>query len=83
MPIRAQSRANNYSDKEKLLFAHYGLDDLLDHLDAVTLYRMAVNKAFMMNDQGAYADSLRRCVQALDSCTAYRFSPQWEEMIQI
>ena len=73
----------NWSDKELKLVEHYGYSDLADRVEPLMLYRMMVNKAFAINDQSEYANSLRRCSYALDNCTVYRMTPEFDKLITV
>jgi hypothetical protein len=71
-----------FSDKERDLFVFFGLSNLIDYIEPVTLYQMCVEKAFLDDIQGPYVDSLRRCYKALRNCSVYRMTQEWDEMIQ-
>jgi hypothetical protein len=73
----------NYSDGEIKLFSYFGFTDLLEAVEPLTLYRMAVSRAFADNDQTAYADSLRRCVLATDEGWPYRLTAEFNALIKI
>lgn len=76
-------RNSEYSEKEQRLFTHFGYDDLLmTHIDPLGMYRLAVTRAFISNEQGPWADSLRRCIQAMETCRIYRMTPEWDAMIE-
>jgi hypothetical protein len=72
-----------YSDKEVLLFKEFQLDHLLSHVAPVTLYHMAMEKAFITDLRGSAVDSLRRCLIAIKDCGAYRMTPEFDALIDI
>lgn len=76
----------DYSEKEIKLLLFFGLEKLLDERDGFitppTLYRMAVEKAFIDNLQGPEVESLRRCYKALIKSEIYRGTFEWDNLIQ-
>jgi hypothetical protein len=76
----------DYSEKEMKLFKYFGYDSptLLDdnHISAPALYQMMVNKAFCNDMLGTEVNSLRKCYKALQSCSVYRMTTAWDDMIE-
>jgi hypothetical protein len=70
-----------YSDKEREMLECFVDSNLLDNVDPVTVYRIAVHEAFIANINGPAVDDLRRTFTALELGTCTRLSPEWDEMI--
>lgn len=76
---------NNYSEKEIELLKYFGISEhLLGDccISAPALYRVAVEKAFCENMKGVEVESLRRCYNALQKCSIYRLTKEWDAMIE-
>jgi hypothetical protein len=61
-------KENIYSKKEISLFKHFGVDYFLGtslECDPMTIYRQAVEVAFLEDMSGPMVESLRRCMKAL------------------
>ena len=71
-----------YSEKEQRLIEHFGFQDVAQNVFPPVLYPMMAAKAFIINEQGPYADSLRRLMAAFETGKAYRLTPEWDAMIQ-
>jgi len=76
-----------YSDKELQLFEYFGFGKLLvndgdERIAAPVIYRMLVEKAFADNMQGPEVESLRRCFNALQQCSPYRLTEEWDALIE-
>jgi hypothetical protein len=76
---------NEYSQKEIDLFKYFGYDYFVSdgHISAPVIYRMMVEKAFLEDMKGKPVESLRRCQKALNSCSVYRLTPEWDAMIEM
>lgn len=72
---------NEYSKKEIELFEYFGIKDIYEDLTAPQIYRMMVEKAFGKNMQGEHVESLRRCFNALMSCSVLRMTREWDDLI--
>lgn len=72
-----------YSKKEWRLIDHFKFMKVAEHVFPPVLYSFMASKAFIMNEQGPYADSLRRAVCALESGKINRLTPEWESLIQL
>jgi hypothetical protein len=70
-----------YSVAEMILFDHFGMADIAPNIQPPMLYTMLASKAFIMNDQTSWSDSLRRCITALEKGTTYRMTPEWDRLI--
>lgn len=70
-----------YSNAEMAMFTHFGMADIAANIQPPMLYTLLASKAFMMNDQTPWSDSLRRCITALEKGTAYRMTPEWDALI--
>lgn len=73
----------DYSEKELKLFEALGLSYLTDRLYAVELYKIAARNAFIENLSGPLAVSLRRCCAAIDKCSPYRRTPEFDALINV
>ena len=76
---------NEYSQKEIDLFKYFGYYDLIrdTNISAPVIYRMMIEKAFLEDMKGKPVESLRRCQKALNSCSVYRLTPEWDAMIEM
>jgi hypothetical protein len=76
-----------YSDQEIRMFRDLGWSYLfegkyVDHPIAVwAMYKMAVEKAFINNNQGPEVEALRKGMKAITECKPYRNTPEFEELI--
>lgn len=71
-----------YSEKEKNLFVSLGYEDMLNlHVEPITLYRIASEKAFLTGDEGALIGSLRRCFKAVLEANPYRLTEEFDDLI--
>lgn len=73
---------DNLSKKEQFMFAQLGFGHLMHILTETALYRMAVEEHFIKNTQNKYADSLRRCYKAIQSCSPYRLTKEFDDLIE-
>ncbi len=72
----------NYSTKEQALFRFFGFSGpMLSTIPADRLYPMAAEKAFMDRTEGPEAESLRRCLVALNNRTVFRCTDEWDALI--
>lgn len=76
---------NRYSANEIALFTALDLGYMLPlaSLEPPSLYRTAVEKAFLSNLQGPVADALRRGATALFAGLPYRMTPEFEALVEI
>lgn len=74
---------NICSDKELELFRAFGYDDKVNDIPVVDLYRLCVQKAFLLDLRGPHVNSLRECYKAILSCSPYRMTPEFDELIQL
>ena len=73
-------RNTEYSPTEMILFKHYGIDNLCQHVTPVNMYHFMAEKAFLANEQSEYADAVRRGLAALNS-QIYRMTPDFDKLI--
>ena len=71
-----------YSDKEEELFLALKASELLNYEPALA-YRTLALICFAENHQGLAADSLRRCYNALQAQSPTRFTPAFDELIDL
>jgi len=69
-----------YSQKEQELFTALGYKDLLIQ-EPVVLYRMVALNLFKQDENGVLVDSIRRCLNAIDTGTPYRLTEEFDELI--
>ena len=81
---------NDYSAKEYAM-----ISELSPHLKSVIdkdvdnsimppqMLEMVAMHCFINNQTGPAADSLRRCIKALHTCSAYRQTPEYEKLIDL
>lgn len=76
-----------YSEKEEKLIRYFNVADAANSktVGANTIYNMMVMEAFLRDDRTEYAESLRRCVRALNSPSEqiYRMTPEWDNLITV
>lgn len=75
---------STYSEKEIKMLLHFVDRNLLDQTEPLTVYRVAVSKAFTDNIVGPAADSLRRTFIAFNDnsrTSICRNSREWDELI--
>lgn len=70
-----------YSEKERDLFTCVGLGDIMDHINPITLYRMAAEHEFIRNTDDEISDSVRRCLIAINGLAIFRMTPEWDALI--
>jgi hypothetical protein len=71
-----------FSEKEQKMFISLGFGHLLDHINwSINLYRIAVWDSFIHNKTGNDVDSLRRACIAIDNCTPYRMTKEFDDLI--
>lgn len=73
----------DYSEKELELFKIFGVYTLVEKVDPYTIYRIAAKTCFIDNRQDSATESLRRCILAWKTCSCYRMTKEWDEMIQL
>lgn len=71
----------NYSEKEVKLLTRYLTTELVNSCNAVSVYSLAVEEAFIKNNNDCYAESLRRCKKALNECKIYRMTKEFDDLI--
>lgn len=69
-----------YSDKEQQLINALHFGDFLNQ-EPLTTYRTLALHCFSKGLQGALADSVRRCYNALQDGTPYRLTPEFDNLI--
>lgn len=79
-PTKAQMR---YSTKEKELFDSLGMGHLTETINPPHLYKTAAVLAFSDGREGKDVDSLRRCVRALEQCSPYRLTEEFDALISL
>lgn len=72
----------NYSTNEIKLFNHFGLNDLLQHVEPINLYRIAIDIVFRKNMTGIHVDALRNGYNAIIDCNPLRMTPEFELLIE-
>ena len=71
-----------YSEKELTLIDHYGFSDAAFFVFPSVLYPMMASKAFSLGDcSSPHANSLRRCINAMETGKVSRMTPEWDTMI--
>lgn len=70
-----------YSEAEKKLISFFGYADRKDLINPMALYRILAEKAFIENLQGPAVEALRRAYEALQSCSVYRMSPEFDKLL--
>lgn len=70
-----------YSDAERRMFTELGWEYVINNVEPIVLYRMAVHEAFVGGLCGIYADALRASAKAIDKCTPYRLTPEFDRLI--
>lgn len=73
------------SQSEQLMFTLLGYGDLLasEDLEPITMYRIALEDAFLNSKKGPGVESLRRCYKALTSGTPHRLTPAFDALIEL
>ena len=64
------------------LIKYYGFDKLLDRLSPTVVYRGMMERAFLDNDQGQHAESLRNCINSLNF-GGHRMTPEFDSLIEV
>ena len=74
----------NYSDNEIALFEDLGYFKGIscENFDPVPLYRMAAVKAFLCDDRRPCVDRLRKACQAIENCSPYRQTKEFDDLIK-
>ena len=70
------------SPGEKKLFDSIGVGHLYHKIDAIKLYYVAMEKAFVCNMKGADIEALRRAINAISICSPYRGTDEFERLIE-
>jgi hypothetical protein len=70
-----------YSEKEMALIAYFGYTNIADRVSANSIYRMMMEKAFITDDRSTAAESIRRCLIALEEGEIYRMTDEWDRLI--
>jgi hypothetical protein len=76
-------RSSQTSNAEKVLFEYFDVPIQLVESDPIGCYKIAVDRAFLSNEQTPYVDALRRGYDALVNVKGYRMTPEFEQLIQI
>lgn len=71
------------SPAEKVLFEYFNVPMILAERDPIGCYRLAVERAFLTNDQTSYAEALRRGYEAVAHVKMYRMTSEFENLIEI
>jgi hypothetical protein len=73
-----------YSDSEKKVFTKLGYSNLLDYVQPVVLYRMAIEICFLDNLSGPVVDALRRGGNALlrNRPNIYRMTEEFNKLVE-
>jgi hypothetical protein len=74
---------HHYSERERALFKALGFDHNLEMFNPPSLYKMIAVKCFADNSQGPEVDSLRRCVSAIENCSPYRMTFEFDSLINL
>ena len=75
---------SKYSEKEWELISHYGYNRVAEHMDPIIVYRAIAIDIFV--DGGCYdeyAESVRRCIIALQSGTARQNTSEFDDLIVV
>jgi hypothetical protein len=72
-----------YSDKEIRMLTNFVDLQLLDQTEPLTVYRVAVDHAFMKNINGPAADSLRRTMLAFHQGKPCRNTREFDDLITL
>jgi hypothetical protein len=72
-----------YSEKEMLLIKHFGMEKVCERCFPPILYDMMSNIAFCSGIEDDYVKSLRRCMNALNSCKIYRMTKEFDDLIKV
>jgi hypothetical protein len=72
----------NYSDKEQRLFHAFGMEYFLKYEPAIAYQALALY-CFSTNIQNSYADSVRRCYNAMMGCAPHRLTPEFDDLIDL
>lgn len=76
-----------YSDQEIKLFKDLGWGYLFENtfvdnpIEPFVMYRMASESAFINNSQGNAVEALRKGMKAMSESKPYRFTPEFEKLI--
>ena len=70
---------NEITPAERKLIEHFGFDDIADHVDPSTIFRIMAQKAFTDNDSSPAALALRR---GLIAWGTQRGTPEWEKLLE-
>lgn len=71
-----------FSDKELQMIEHFGYAELAPHIEPLVMYRLLTHRAFILNDQTAFAAGLRRAMIAFDTgAKIYRMTPEWDALL--
>jgi hypothetical protein len=73
---------DDYSQNELKLFGAFNLAHLVTHLPAPSLYRLAVEEAFLKNLQGPHVEALRRGANAMQEMKPYRKTPEFDKLVE-
>lgn len=77
------SKSSEYSEKELALIRYYRMEILTETVRPIMLYNAMVYTAFVKDDRSCYAESLRRCILALEGNTIRRMTPEFDALIDI
>jgi len=68
--------------KEDLLIEYFGMGHLIRVVPIINILQMIGRDCFIENRQGVEVDSLRRCLKAIDNCSPYRRTEEYENLIE-
>ena len=72
-----------YSEKEIELFTRLGLQSMMEVYPCPPkLYQDVALNLFKEKRSGPLVESVRRCLIAIEKCSPYRKTPEWEDLIQ-
>ena len=63
------------------MFEALGLGHLLDSLEPMPVYRIAVGDAFANDTKGPHVEALRRAYLALCDAKLYRTTPEFDKLL--
>lgn len=78
------TKSIGYSDAEWKLVKFFGMENVAWTIDSpITVYRMMGEKAFLADMKGPEVEALRRCIHAINNCTIYRNTHEWDALINL
>jgi hypothetical protein len=87
MPLRYSGNpvlTEEMSQAEFAMFAELGFSHLFHtNIAIMAFYEIVVRDAFINNKTGPAVESLRRCAAAIEHCSPYRRTPEFDALIQL